>query len=233
VGEAERIIDEYARRAAEIPPGRYEPTSRAELLMQQSKERAAVDLLAKAGALPLSGRRVLEVGCGEGGWLPRLESWGARRADLAGIDLLEADVQRARARMPEADLRVGDASQLPWEDASRDIVVQSTVFSSILDPAMRRGVASEMARVLSPGGAILWFDFFMDNPRNRNVRGVRRSEIEALFPGLRLTTRRVILAPPLTRALSRFSWIAVEALEALRALNTHYMAVLERPEGRR
>jgi len=239
VGEAERIIEEYARRAAEIPAGRYDPTSRAELLMQQSKERAAVDLLGRAGMLPLQGRRVLEIGCGEGGWLPRFESWGARRGDLAGIDLLEADVERARLRLAAvrgedgsvaeagADLRVGDAASLPWEDASREIVVQSTVFSSILDPGMRRAVAAEMRRVLAPGGAILWFDFFVDNPRNRNVKGVRRPQIEALFPGLGLVTRRVILAPPLTRLLSRASWVAVEALESVRLLNTHYMAVLQ------
>jgi SAM-dependent methyltransferase len=228
VGEAERIIEEYARRAAEIPPGRYEPTSRAELLMQQSKERAAVDLLARAGALPPSGKRVLEVGCGEGGWLPRLEAWGARRADLAGIDLLERDVERGRERLPGADLRVGDASQLPWDDASQDLVIQSTVFSSILDAAMRRAVAAEMGRVLAPGGVILWFDFFVDNPRNRNVKGVRRSEIETLFPGFELSARRVILAPPLTRLLARLGWIGVEALESVRLLNTHYMAVLRR-----
>ena len=228
MGEADRIRAEYARRQAEIPAERYEPTAPAELYMQQSKERAAAGFLRRAGLAPLGERRVLEVGCGTGGWLPTFERWGARPADMAGVDLLEADAEVASRRLPGADIRAGDASSLPWEDGGFDLVVQSTVFSSILDERMRRSVAGEMTRVLAPGGAILWFDFFVDNPRNRSVRGVRKSALEGLFPGFEPAVRSIILAPPLARALAPRAGLAAEALERLRVLNTHLMALLRR-----
>jgi ubiquinone/menaquinone biosynthesis C-methylase UbiE len=91
---------------------------------------------------------------------------------------------------PGADLRHGDASRLPWPSGHFDIVLQSTVFSSILEAAMRAAVAAEMTRVLAPGGANLWNDFFVDSPRNRAVRGIRRREIAALFPGFDVELRR-------------------------------------------
>jgi ubiquinone/menaquinone biosynthesis C-methylase UbiE len=197
--------------------------------MRQSRERAAVTLLRLEGLLPLAGRRVLDVGCGFGQWLCDFQTWGAEGTALAGIDLLPERIEHARARLAGADLRLGDASRLPWPDGEFDVVVQSTVLSSILDPSMRRAVASEMARVLRPGGAILWYDFFVADPRNRAVRGVRRREIARLLPGFRMRTRRVTLAAPLARRLAARAPTAVVVLEALRALNTHYVATLRRP----
>ncbi|MGZ7259737.1 hypothetical protein ACXWO8_09385, partial [Streptococcus pyogenes] len=58
-----------------------------------------------------------------------------------------------------------------------------------------------MWRWLKPGGAVVWYDFTVDNPRNPDVRGVPLSRVRALFPQGRLTARRVTLAPPLARAL--------------------------------
>ena len=229
VGEADRIVAEYARRAATSPPGRYSPAAPAAMFMRQSRERAVLAVLRGAGMLPLAGRSILDVGCGTGQWLTDFETWGASRDRLAGVDLLPDRVEFARSRLtPGADLREGDASRLPWPDASFDIVLQSTVFSSILDAAMRTDVAREMARVLAPGGVILWNDFFVDNPRNRAVRGVRRRDIGALFPGFRIQLRRVTLAAPLARAIAPRSQLLAILLEALRVLDTHYVGVLRR-----
>jgi ubiquinone/menaquinone biosynthesis C-methylase UbiE len=184
-------------------------------------------LLRRAGMLPLAGRRILDVGCGAGQWLADFETWGADRDALAGIDLLDDRVAAARARLgADADLRAGDASSLPWPSGRFDVVLQSTVFTSILDPAMRAAVAGEMARVLAGGGVIVWYDFFVDNPRNRAVRGVRKRDIAALFPGFEMTLRRVTLAAPLARAIAPRSHLAAVLLEALGPFNTHYVGVL-------
>jgi SAM-dependent methyltransferase len=234
VAEADRIVDEYARRAAEIPADRYAPWAPAQLLLRQSRERAVLGVLRRAGMLPLGSRRILDVGCGIGQWLADFETWGADRSALAGIDLLPARIEAARTRLtPGADLRVGDASRLPWPACEFDLVVQSTVFSSILDPGMRAAVAAEMARVLAPSGAILWNDFFVDNPRNRAVRGVRRNEIARLFGGFDVELRRVTLAAPLARAIVPRSHLAATALESLGWFNTHYVGVLRRQTARR
>jgi len=73
---------------------------------------------------------------------------------------------------------------LIWEDASFDVVTQFTVFSSILDPDLKEQVAQEMIRVTKPGGYILWFDFFVNNPFNHDVRGIGKREIRGLVSGL-------------------------------------------------
>jgi SAM-dependent methyltransferase len=239
--ETDRIKAEYARRGREIPDERYSSATLSEVFLRQSRERAVLQLLARARALPLTGRRILDVGCGAGQWLADLETWGAAREMLAGIDLLPERVDRTRARMAAlrtadgtvvtrgADVRVGDASELSWPQASFDIVLQSTVFSSILDPALRVRVASEMTRVLAPSGLILWNDLVVNNPRNPNVRAVKGPELARLFPGFVASGRRITLLPPLARWLVPLSFSAAQALEALRLLNTHYVAVLTRP----
>jgi ubiquinone/menaquinone biosynthesis C-methylase UbiE len=226
VTEADRILAEYSRRAGDVAAEQYEPTNLAQLFIRQTLERATVGMLGEAGALPLAGRRVLDVGCGYGQWLADLETLGAERALLAGIDLVEERAEKARARLGGADIREGDATELRFEDGSFDLVLQSMMFSSILDPSVKRRAASEMARVLAPGGVVLWYDFFVNSPRNPNVRGVGRREVEELFPGFDLRWRRVTLAPPLLRALAPRLRPLAGALQGLRVLNTHALATL-------
>lgn len=218
--EADRILEELRRREREIPADFYSLDRPANRFLRQSQERALRRALEEIG--PLSGKRVLEVGCGAGNWLEMLS--GAK--DLAGIELDPERAARAAARFPGADVRSGDASRLPWASGSFDVVLQSTVFSSILDPGMRRAVASEMLRVLAPGGAVVWYDFFVDNPSNPHVRGVRRREIEALFPGRRVSLRRTTLAPPIARRIVPVSWTLAALLESLRVLDTHWFGVI-------
>jgi ubiquinone/menaquinone biosynthesis C-methylase UbiE len=228
VSEADRILTEYARREEELPEGRYDPADPAQLFIRQGIERAFARTLRDAGALPLAGKRILDVGCGYGQWLADLETLGAERALLAGADLVPERVERAQARLAGADIRQADASALPFEDGRFDLVLQSMMFSSILDEGVRRAAAAEIERVLAPGGAVLWYDFFVDNPRNGNVRGVRRSELRALFPGFELRWRRVTLAPPLIRALAPRLLPLASGLQAARVFNTHALAALSR-----
>ena len=73
------------------------------------------DVLAEA--VPLRGRTVLDVGCGDGGLVRRLRAAGA---DALGIDV---DVERARAADPDGRYLVGGAEALPLPDASVDAAV--------------------------------------------------------------------------------------------------------------
>ncbi len=77
---------------------------------------------------------------------------------------------------------------------SLDIVLVSTVFSSLLDDAYQQRLADAMWRWLKPGGAVLWYDFTVDNPRNADVRGVPLRRVRALFPQALMRHRRVTLA---------------------------------------
>ncbi len=226
--EVTRIRSEYERRAREIPADFYALTRPANLFFRQSQDRALLWALRRAGALPLSGKRVIDVGAGGGQWLASFEAFGAERARLAAVDLDASRAEACRARFAGADVRVGDAAHLAWPDGHFDVVFQSTLFTSILDAQARAAVAKEMLRVLRPRGAVVWYDFAYDNPRNPNVRGVPLRALRTLFPDSTVEARRVTLAPPIARRLAPASWVAAAALEGLRLLNTHLVAVVKR-----
>ena len=226
--ELERIRHVYEEREATIPWDRYSLGNTGALFIYQQRVREVTRLLTRTGYFPLTDVRILDVGCGRGGWLVDFESWGASQSNLAGIDIDPRRISRARERLRDADIRQGDGGSLPWPDGSFDLVLQSTVFTSILDGEVKRRVAQDMARVLAPSGGVLWYDFHRDNPRNPDVRGVRSAEIRELFPGFEIPLRRVTLAPPLSRRLARFSWTGALVLERLRFLNTHYLGLLRR-----
>jgi ubiquinone/menaquinone biosynthesis C-methylase UbiE len=175
---------------------------------------------------PLEGKSVADIGCGSGTWLLEFAQWEA--SHLHGIDLDESQVGRAKARFPSADLRVGDAQHLPWPDSSFDLVSQFVMFTSILSVTVKMQIAREMWRVAKPGGAILWFDFRVNNPSNKNVRGIPSSEIHSLFPDGSIRLRRVTLAPPLARRIVPVSWIAASCLEKIPLLRTHYLGIIRK-----
>lgn len=177
---------------------------------------------------PLAGRRVLEVGCGAGQLMADLETFGARRDRLAGIDLVPERVAAAQARLPGADIREGDAASLPWEDGRFDVVLQSMMLSSVLDPAVRTAAAREMGRVAAPDGLVVSYDFFVRSPGNSGTRPVSKSELASLFPGFSMRWRRTTLAPPLVRLLVPRARPLASGLQALRLLDTHALAVLRR-----
>jgi ubiquinone/menaquinone biosynthesis C-methylase UbiE len=226
--EAARIRREFERRDR-IARDERDPVAR---FFDERKVAMAGLLLRQAGLLP-GLRTALDVGCGRGMWLRQLEAWGVPRAGLAGIDLSAERIDAALLALADqgvggADLRVGDASRLPWPARSFELVIQSTVFTSILDPSMRRAVAAEMLRVVTDAGAILWYDFRVNNPRNPHVRGIGPREIRELFPGCRIELRRATLAPPLARLVVPLSAALARALEAAKVLNTHDMALIRK-----
>lgn len=226
--EIARIQKEYERRVREIPADYYALHRSVNLFFRHTEERALFAGLLRHGMLPLAGKRVLEVGCGYGKWFDTFARLGASLGDVAGLDLDADNLARARAGYPACELVVGDAAKLPWPDHSFDLVLQSTVFTSILDAEVKRAVARDMARVLAPHGVIVWYDFLVDNPWNPNVRGVKPKEIAALFPGFRMSLDRVTLWPMLARRLVPISWTLSTVVQALRFLNTHGLAVLKR-----
>lgn len=125
-------------------------------------------------------------------------------------------------------IECGSAACLDFADAAFDLVLQSMVFSSILDASMRQQVAAEMLRVVKDDGWILWYDFHVNNPSNPDVRGVKKQEIFLLFPNCQIEILRITLAPPLVRFLARYSWVACYALERLKVFNTHYLGIIRK-----
>jgi ubiquinone/menaquinone biosynthesis C-methylase UbiE len=154
--------------------------------------------------------------------------WGLSRKDLFGIDLDLATVREVSQRIGADNLAVGDAVRIPWPDGTFQLVVASTVFTSILDDGVRQAAANEISRVLACGGALLWYDFNVDNPQNAHVRRVRRRDLLTLFPRLKGKVRSVTLAPPLARLVAPRSWTLATLLELIPPLRTHLLAVLRK-----
>jgi hypothetical protein len=86
-----------------------------------------------------------------------------------------------------------------------------------------------MWRWLRPGGAVLWYDFTVDNPHNADVRGVPLARVRTLFPQATIVHRRVTLAPPLARAVCRVHPTLYSVFNALPLLRTHLLAWVGKP----
>ena len=119
--------------------------------------------------------RVLEVGCGPGHLAIKLAQRGF---DVTGLDLDPAMIRRAlitadridRSNPTRPEFNVGDVADLPFPDASFDIVVSTLSMHHWADPT--RGLA-EIGRVLQPDGRALIWDF---RPGTLHSRVARPSE---------------------------------------------------------
>ena len=95
------------------------------------------------------GWRVLDVGCGSGVFL---RAAADRGAEVYGLDAARTLVEIAAARVPEADLRVGDIEFLPYGDDSFDLV---TGFNSFFFAADMTAALREAGRVAKPGDPVV------------------------------------------------------------------------------
>jgi SAM-dependent methyltransferase len=220
--EARAVRERYARRATQDP--RYSLLNPAALLPLQERQRAMTALFRRLGWHDLSTLRLHEVGCGTGSNLVELIQLGFLPEHLSGVELLPERCAQARARLPEAvSLQQGDALALAPPAASVDVVLQSTVFSSLLDEDFQQRLAATLWAALKPGGGVLWYDFTVDNPRNPDVRGVPLRRVRQLFPQGRVRARRITLAPPLARAAVRLHPSFYTLLNTLPLLRTHVL----------
>ena len=130
---------------------------------------AMIDEIESGAVIELaSGRDVLEVGCGTGLVVERV----ARVARVAeGVDLSPGMLEHARRR--GLTVREGDATSLPFADASFDVVYAFKVLAHV--PDVDRAIA-EMFRVVRPGGHVLVEVYNRHSLRflSRAIGGARR-----------------------------------------------------------
>lgn len=196
-----------------------------ELYMRQARERTTLRMLKALNRENLIDQNILEVGCGRGHQIGEYLRWGALPTKISAIDLLPAFVEEAGARFPGCTIQEGSALELPFPNASFDLVSQSTVMSSLIVEKDRQQMAREMARVLKPGGAILWSDFRFNSPKNNNVRKVTRSDIHGLFPDLEIHLKSNNLLPPLVRKLAPVSYTLTSLFDTIPFLHSHLRGI--------
>jgi SAM-dependent methyltransferase len=98
--------------------------------------------------LPAPGRATLEIGCGEGRVSRDLASLGHR---VTATDLSPTMVKLAAEADPASDYGVANATDLPFGDASFDLVVAYNVLMDVDDLS---AAVAEAARVLEDGGRL-------------------------------------------------------------------------------
>ena len=225
--EPDAVAERYARRAV---ADRYSLLRPDVWQTLHERQRAMLALFARLRWTDLSTRRLLEVGCGGGGNLLELLRLGFVPQHLSGVELLPDRYVHARQVLPSAlALHVGDALELDVPPESQDAVFVSTVFSSLLDDTFQQRLADTMWRWVRPGGAVLWYDFTVNNPANPDVRGVPVRRIRELFPQGGLDVRRLTLAPPIARRVVRLHPSLYTVFNTLPWLRTHVLAWIAKP----
>lgn len=147
---ADTAVVDHFRRASTSWGDRYERTPRRmsdlDLQLRRTSVLALLEPKLRTAATALD---VLDVGCGTGSLLRTLSAWPVR---LHGGDLVPQMVAETSRRLPGADLRVADATQLPWARETMDIVTCTGVLEYLDEPAC---ALREMHRVLRPGGTLV------------------------------------------------------------------------------
>lgn len=224
--ELEEIKARYARRGSSAD-SLYGAHRNDAFLALQQRDAMIRDLIVALRPEGFESLRVLEVGCGSGMNLLRFLMWGVAPENLVGADLLPERCAAARHHLPAAaTVLEGDASAMAFEQPF-DVVLQSTTLSSILDPRLRKRMAATMWEATAPGGAVLSYDFAVNNPRNPDVRKVTAGELRELFPSGKVTVRRATLAPPIGRRVGRWP-MAYKMLAKVPPLLSHRLVMIEK-----
>jgi demethylmenaquinone methyltransferase/2-methoxy-6-polyprenyl-1,4-benzoquinol methylase len=173
--KAERVRSMFAAIA-----GRYDLNNRLHSFGQDQRwRRRAVRL---AGIAP--GDRALDVACGTGDLTEALAA--ARPAEVTGLDFTDAmlDIARSKAAgrrrgddVPDPTYVQGDATAMPFEDASYDVVTIAFGIRNVSEPerALR-----EFRRVLRPGGRLVILEF--SKPRNPVLRWMSTLYTDRIMP---------------------------------------------------
>ncbi|MFZ3216189.1 MAG: class I SAM-dependent methyltransferase [Candidatus Acidiferrales bacterium] len=156
--------------------------------------------------VPVSGKRVLEIACGRGGFANLLAAKGAIMfgADFsaAALRITQAKASSRADRGVAVALAQADAQNLPYASESFDLLVSCETIEHLPDPlrALR-----EMARVCRDGGLL-----YLTTPNYLNAMGLyhlyARLRHRKSSPGADQPFDRVFLFPQVRRMLRRAGW---------------------------
>jgi ubiquinone/menaquinone biosynthesis C-methylase UbiE len=129
---------------------------------------------------PEVGERILEIGPGTGYYTLDIAEWVGPEGRVEIFDLQQEFLDHTAGRAAERGLAnvfptQGDATALPYEDASMDAIVLITVLGEIPDPA---AALSEIRRVLAPTGRLVVGELFGD-PHFTTQAALKREAAEA------------------------------------------------------
>jgi SAM-dependent methyltransferase len=148
----------------------------------QFRYRTEHHIPACIAALNVAGKRVLEIGLGEGAESERLIREGAR---WSGVDLTAEAVERVRTRLtlrelPHDEVRQGSVLDLPFADGTFDMVFSHGVLHHVPEIKQAQG---EIHRVLRPGGELVMMVYARWSLNYLvSIAMIRRAALLAAFP---------------------------------------------------
>jgi len=154
----------------------YDKTTRRDLPEFKALARKVAEGLAP-------GAKVLEVAPGPGFFAIELAKIG--KYEITGLDIsksfVEIATRNAQQERVEVDFRQGNASQMPFAEASFDFLLCRAAFKNFSDPV---GALREMRRVLKPGGRALVIDLRKDVNKKAlddYIRGLKVAALDAFM----------------------------------------------------
>ena len=223
MGEVDKIRERYDRRVTSDVDVRHETYLAYNFLSQAERDLRFAEAVRRRFE-DLRSLKVLEVGAGNGNNLLLFRRLGVPWENLYASELLVQPATEAAYNLPGGTVLPGDALELPHAHEF-DVVVQSTVFTSILDNGFKQRFATKLLELAKEDGIVLWYDFKYDNPRNPDVKGIGKDEIRRLFAGAgTIEFASVTLAPPLGRRVGRAYGLVNGLVPFLRS---HLVAVIE------
>jgi hypothetical protein len=133
-----------------------------------------------------------------------LKRFGFEWNNIYANELLDDRIKILNKNLPNSNIFAGNALKLEFKNYF-DVVFQSIVFTSILDYKFKQKLASKMFDMAKEDGLVLWYDFKYDNPNNKDVKGVGKTEIKELFPNAKkIIFHNITLAPPIGRRVGKF-----------------------------
>lgn len=143
-------IDSHDRTADKFV-GWYEALGRSRFSNAFAYGRSKIDaLIAEQFAELPAGSKVLDVGCGTGEHLQRAID---AKLEANGLEPAPAMLEIARRNVPEADIRQGVATSLPYPDGQFDLLIMVEVLRYLDRPDTEKALA-EARRVLKPEGRL-------------------------------------------------------------------------------
>ena len=223
-------IDEIKRRYKKREKNKSAFSTKGNLSFEINKnrerEKRYEEIIKKWFSGTTSDVKFLEIGAGDGKNVNIFKSFGIKSENIWTNELIPDRIETIKKRHNDIHVLEGNALEIN-NIGPFDIILQSLVFTSILDQKFKNNLAQKMYELIKSNGIIIWYDFVYNNPRNPDVKGVSRKKIKVLFPGANISFCKVTLVPLLGRRLGRFYNFINYLFPCLR---THVIAVIKKQE---
>ncbi|MFN8575356.1 MAG: methyltransferase domain-containing protein [Candidatus Sericytochromatia bacterium] len=206
----------------------YNPVLPENYYLLNSREKMFIISLLKYFGTNFENLKVLDLGFGSGIDIFTLIKSGFNIKNIYGVEVIEERFNNLKNIIPNANLKLNSGFNIPFESENFDLVIQSTVFSSILDKNSRKLLSNEILRVLKPNGKIFFYDLKFNNPWNKNVIKIDKNELKYLFENCKIKSNSLTLNPVIVREIAKNSIIICEILEKIPILCSHYYSIIEK-----